>query len=915
MATTCARSGARCARRLIAQRPVVIHCATVKGKGFAPSEEGGLEGMEKWHAAKPKSIANGVPATTGKPAPGRAGPPQFTQVFGNALVEECRRDERVIGITAAMNSGTGLNILQRELPDRYFDVGIAEQQAVLFAAGLALQGCKPVAAIYSTFLQRAYDQIVHDVCLQKLNVVFAMDRAGLVGDDGPTHHGAFDIAYLRCLPNIVLMAPRDEAMLVHMLRTALTYDDGPIALRYPRGEGVGVPLPARPEPIEIGTGEILREGERVALLGYGTGVGKALEAADILAEHGLSVTVADARFAKPIDVGLAAQLAAEHELLVTVEEGVLAGGFGSAVWESLSDVGLEVGRAGSGSSGLACPTGTSPTARRSSCTRRSGSPASGSPSGSNRPSPSTAACRRLDPLLSGPPTVEGRRSPLWSAVRDADNGLMATQLGLDPRPSEPADASSELFISRQPVVDGQMRVTGYRVAYATSDGSEHGDGTAARLLGDVLSGVGLDDLVGESLAHLPLSRELLLALGVPPVRPDRVLLRIAHDTARHSEVAGVLDALTGRGYALSLHDLPGPDFDAALLDMFGTVEIELHAWSPEDAARAVSRIRGERAMPLAAGLHDYNEFEQAKQLGFDLFSGPFYASRHKAAVRKIPIGEMGTLVALAALQGGSATIEDLEAVIDRDVGLSVKLLRYINSAYIGLRGSIGSIRQAVMMLGSRGVSRWALLVALTGGPNAPRELSVMGLTRARMCELLGADLREVAGDQLFTVGLLSVADALLEVPLETIVEELPLADEVSAALTEARRARRRDPEGRGQLRAGRIRRRHAAIACPRHRQLLPRCARLGGRDRVVAGRLSDHVPFRVSDARSDRHAAVPAGDVPVTVRRGGVGARRRRAAPSRPPAGAEARPARVRRGRARGRPGSAVRFEGGREAP
>ena len=359
---------------------------------------------------------------------------------------------------------------------------------------------------------------------------------------------------------------------------------------------------------------------------------------------------------------------------------------------------------------------------------------------------------------------------------------MATQLGLDPRPPEPADASSDLFISRQPVVDGQMRVTGYRVAYATSDGSEHGEGTAARLLGDVLSGVGLDDLVGESLAHLPLSRELLLALGVPPVRPDRVLLRIAHDTARHSEVAGVLDALTGRGYALSLHDLPGPDFDAALLDMFGTVEIELRAWSPEDAARAVSRIRGERAMPLAAGLHDYNEFEQAKQLGFDLFSGPFYASRHKAAVRKIPIGEMGTLVALAALQGGSATIEDLEAVIDRDVGLSVKLLRYINSAYIGLRGSIGSIRQAVMMLGSRGVSRWALLVALTGGPNAPRELSVMGLTRARMCELLGADLREVAGDQLFTVGLLSVADALLEVPLETIVEELPLADEVSAAL-------------------------------------------------------------------------------------------------------------------------------------
>ncbi len=326
---------------LIAQRPVVVHCATVKGKGFAPAEEGGLEGMEKWHAAKPNSISGRLPAAKApKSRSATPAPPQYTQVFGEALVEEARRDERVIGITAAMNSGTGLNILQRELPDRYYDVGIAEQQAVLFASGLSLQGAKPVVAIYSTFLQRAYDQIVHDVCLQKLNVTFVMDRAGLVGDDGPTHHGVFDIAYLRCLPNIVLMAPRDEAMLVHMLRTALTHDDGPIALRYPRGEALGVPLPRRPEPIKIGTGEILREGTRVALLGYGTGVAKSLEAADVLADHGISVTVADARFAKPIDAGLAAQLAAEHELLVTVEEGVLAGGFGSAVWETLSDAGI-----------------------------------------------------------------------------------------------------------------------------------------------------------------------------------------------------------------------------------------------------------------------------------------------------------------------------------------------------------------------------------------------------------------------------------------------------------------------------------------------------------------------------------------------------------------------------------------------
>jgi 1-deoxy-D-xylulose-5-phosphate synthase len=338
---------------LAAERPVVVHIATVKGKGFAPAEDGGLEGMEKWHAAKPNSILNGVPAMPAPAARGerivKAAPPQYTQVFGEALVRECERDPRVVGITAAMNSGTGLNILQKALPERYFDVGIAEQHAILFAAGLALEGAKPVAAIYSTFLQRAYDQIVHDVCLQRLNVVFAMDRAGLVGEDGPTHHGAFDIAYLRCLPNIVLMAPRDESVLVHMLHTALVYDDGPIALRYPRGAGEGVPLPQEPRVMKIGTGEILRAGgaagdtnparPRVALIGYGSGVAKALGAAELLAEHEIQATVADARFAKPIDAGLMAQLAAEHDLLVTVEEGVLAGGFGSAVWETLNEAG------------------------------------------------------------------------------------------------------------------------------------------------------------------------------------------------------------------------------------------------------------------------------------------------------------------------------------------------------------------------------------------------------------------------------------------------------------------------------------------------------------------------------------------------------------------------------------------------
>jgi 1-deoxy-D-xylulose-5-phosphate synthase len=328
---------------LAANRPVVIHAATVKGKGFEPAEDGGLEGMEKWHAAKPKSIANRRPVVF-KPAAAASKapppPPTWTEVFGNAMVDECRRDTRVVGITAAMNSGTGLNILQKAMPERYFDVGIAEQQAVLFAAGLALTGSRPVAAIYSTFLQRAFDQIVHDVCLQNLPVVFCMDRAGLVGDDGPTHHGVFDIAYLRPLPNITLMAPRDEAMLHHMLHTALRLD-GPSGIRYPRGAAVGVPLPEMPSLLQVGTGEILREGERVAIVGYGSGVAKALQAADLLAENGLDVTVADARFAKPLDAGLLAQLAAEHDLLVTVEEGVLQGGFGTAVWETLSEGGVD----------------------------------------------------------------------------------------------------------------------------------------------------------------------------------------------------------------------------------------------------------------------------------------------------------------------------------------------------------------------------------------------------------------------------------------------------------------------------------------------------------------------------------------------------------------------------------------------
>jgi 1-deoxy-D-xylulose-5-phosphate synthase len=293
--------------------------------------------MEKWHAAKPASIAGRKVAPKKKaPASEPPKPPQYTSVFGEAMIAECARDERVCGITAAMNSGTGLNLLQNAMPDRYYDVGIAEQHAVLLAAGMALQGMKPVAAIYSTFLQRGFDQIVHDVALQNLDVVFAMDRAGLVGDDGPTHHGVFDISYLRQLPNMTLMAPRDESMLVDMLHTAIAHD-GPVGVRYPRGEAEGVPLPSQPRLIDIGKGEVLREGDRVALLGYGYGVPLALGAADLLERHDLEVTVADARFAKPLDTDLVRSLAAEYELVVTIEENVLAGGFGSAVVEYLSD--------------------------------------------------------------------------------------------------------------------------------------------------------------------------------------------------------------------------------------------------------------------------------------------------------------------------------------------------------------------------------------------------------------------------------------------------------------------------------------------------------------------------------------------------------------------------------------------------
>lgn len=343
----------------------------------------------------------------------------------------------------------------------------------------------------------------------------------------------------------------------------------------------------------------------------------------------------------------------------------------------------------------------------------------------------------------------------------------------------------DVLVSRQPVVDGEMRVTGYRVAYAAIDGEEiidHGERSAIRLFSDFLSVVGLQELVGSSVAHLPVSREMLLTLGIPPIRPDRVMLRIPYETAIDRELEPIIDGLAMRGYALSLHDLPGPDFDPQLLERFGTVEADFTAWNADDAAIVAMQAHAACATPLASGVLDHKDFNLADQLGFRLFSGPFIATPRVTSVRQVPVDHLSTLVALARLQRHTATVEELEVVINRDVGLSVKLLRYINSAYFGMRHNIGSIRQAVMMLGSHGVSRWALLVALTGGPNAPRELSVMALTRARMCELLGTSNPDLDPDELFMVGMLSVADALLDLPIESIVSQLPVSEEVAEAL-------------------------------------------------------------------------------------------------------------------------------------
>jgi 1-deoxy-D-xylulose-5-phosphate synthase len=309
--------------------PILVHVVTQKGKGYPPAETS----ADKYHGVVKFDIATGAQAKT------KTNASQYTKVYAQSLIKEARKDARIVAITAAMPSGTGLDLFGKEFPERTFDVGIAEQHAVTFAAGLASEGYKPFATIYSTFLQRAYDQVVHDVAIQRLPVRFAMDRAGLVGADGPTHAGSFDVAYLGCLPGFVLMAAADEAELVHMVATAAAIDDRPSALRYPRGEGVGVELPEEGKPLEIGRGRILREGTAVALVSFGARLSECLKAANELAGYGLSTTVADARFAKPLDVALLLRLAREHEVLITIEEGAI-GGFAAHVMHTLAGHGM-----------------------------------------------------------------------------------------------------------------------------------------------------------------------------------------------------------------------------------------------------------------------------------------------------------------------------------------------------------------------------------------------------------------------------------------------------------------------------------------------------------------------------------------------------------------------------------------------
>jgi 1-deoxy-D-xylulose-5-phosphate synthase len=314
--------------REMTEGPILVHVVTQKGKGYGPAEIS----ADKYHGVVKFDVATGAQAKS------KSNAPSYTKVYAESLIKEARKDDKIVAITAAMPSGTGLDLFGKEFPHRTFDVGIAEQHAVTFAAGLACEGIKPFVTIYSTFLQRAYDQVVHDVAIQGLPVRFAMDRAGLVGADGPTHAGSFDVAYLGCLPGFVIMAAADEAELVHMVATQVAINDRPSALRYPRGDGVGVDMPAEGKPLEIGKGRVVREGSKIALLSLGTRLAECLKAAEELASFGLSTTVADARFAKPLDTDLVLRLANEHEVLITVEEGSI-GGFGAFVLQTLAENG------------------------------------------------------------------------------------------------------------------------------------------------------------------------------------------------------------------------------------------------------------------------------------------------------------------------------------------------------------------------------------------------------------------------------------------------------------------------------------------------------------------------------------------------------------------------------------------------
>jgi EAL and modified HD-GYP domain-containing signal transduction protein len=361
-------------------------------------------------------------------------------------------------------------------------------------------------------------------------------------------------------------------------------------------------------------------------------------------------------------------------------------------------------------------------------------------------------------------------------------------MGVIPARDDLSDEVAPVCVARQPVLDARDRVTGYRISYAVlaDDRPTTPDAAQARALADeALSVIGREEQVMGSMAHLPVTREMLLMGGVPPVRPDQVLLRIRYEEAVDESMVEVLERAAGRGYALELDGLPGPEFDVRLLDVFSTVEIDVSSWDLQDVTEAVPLIRDHHAVALAAGVRDHAQREHARSIGFEWFTGPYYAKPNLLAGSPIPIGSRRTLVELARLQGADAPLEQLIQIIELDLGLAVRLLRYINSAYFGLAGRVRSIRHAGAMLGARGLSRWALITAaITGEHPIPRELALLALTRARTCELLTLALGEpVDADEMFTVGLLSTVDALFGMPIEDVVGELPLAESVAAALT------------------------------------------------------------------------------------------------------------------------------------